>query len=262
MPAPPPRAGAAAAARSATMPPITISAGRRDARRLGALADRAEIARHHPLRRRGGARRSPRRGWRRAGRPRSARRRWRRGSSAPCRRRSAGRCGRARPSRGRPRCRRAWPVASTSALLTPRWVAGMPTLASAPSAEVMPGRMRNGTPAAASASASSPPRAKSVGSPPFSRSTRRPSPGELDQQPVDLGLRGRGLAAALADEMRLGAGRGAQDRRVDQRVVDDGVRLVERGEHLERQAAEAARPGAGQPDVAGLEAPAVPAPAG
>ena len=61
-------------------------------------------------------------------------------------------------------------------MLVPRRVAGIRALASAPKAEVTPGRTRNGTPARASASASSPPRPKMLGSPPFSRSTRRPSP--------------------------------------------------------------------------------------
>ena len=50
------------------------------------------------------------------------------------------------------------PVARMMAPLTPRMVAGMPAEASPPKAEVTPGSTRNGMFAAASASASSPPR--------------------------------------------------------------------------------------------------------
>ena len=45
----------------------------------------------------------------------------------------------------------------------------------------------------------------------------------------------------------------AQRRGIDERVVDDRVGRGERGDHLERQAAEPPRPGAGEPDVPGLE---------
>ena len=38
-----------------------------------------------------------------------------------------------------------------------------------------------------------------------------------------------------------------------QRVVDERVGLGQRRQHVERQAAGIARPGAGQPDMAGLE---------
>src|SRR4051812_33211759 len=55
-----------------------------------------------------------------------------------------------------------------------RWVTGMPAYAGAAMPAVTPGTTSNGTPAAASASASSPPRPNTNGSPPFSRTTRLP----------------------------------------------------------------------------------------
>ena len=51
----------------------------------------------------------------------------------------------------------------------------MPAYAGAAMAAVMPGTTSNGTPAAASASHSSPPRPKTNGSPPLSRTTRLPA---------------------------------------------------------------------------------------
>ena len=57
----------------------------------------------------------------------------------------------------------------------PRWVTGMPAYAAAPMALVMPGTTSNGIPAAASASASSPPRPNTNGSPPLRRTTRFPA---------------------------------------------------------------------------------------
>ena len=63
-------------------------------------------------------------------------------------------------------------------------------------AEVMPGTTSKGTPAAASAAASSPPRANTNGSPPLSRTTVAPLPTPLDEQRVDvvLGQRDAGRA--------------------------------------------------------------------
>ena len=57
----------------------------------------------------------------------------------------------------------------------PRWVTGMPAQAGAATALLTPGTTSNGTPAATSASASSPPRPKTKGSPPLRRTTARPS---------------------------------------------------------------------------------------
>ncbi len=144
-------------------------------------------------------------------------------------------------------------MARISARLTPRCVAGIRAAASAPKAALTPGRKRNGTPSRASARASSPPRAKSVGSPPFSRSTRAPPVARRTSKSLIAACSVDGPPAALADEMKLGAVGRAQRRRVDQRIVDHRVGLGERRDHLERQAAEPARPGPRQPDVARFE---------
>ncbi len=71
-----------------------------------------------------------------------------------------------------------WPVTTVKWVDTPRWVTGMPAYAMAPMALVMPGTTSNGMPASARASASSPPRPNTNGSPPLSRTTdpaRRPA---------------------------------------------------------------------------------------
>ena len=67
--------------------------------------------------------------------------------------------------------RRRWPVTTVTAADTPRWVTGMPAAAGAATADVMPGTTSNATPASLSAAASSPPRPKTNGSPPFRRTT-------------------------------------------------------------------------------------------
>ena len=53
----------------------------------------------------------------------------------------------------------------------PRWVTGIPAYAAAAIALVIPGTTSNGTPARMQASASSPPRPNTNGSPPFRRTT-------------------------------------------------------------------------------------------
>jgi len=58
---------------------------------------------------------------------------------------------------------------------TPRCVTGIPAYAGAATPAVMPGTTSNSIPAAESAIASSPPRPKTIGSPPLSRTTRFPS---------------------------------------------------------------------------------------
>jgi len=68
----------------------------------------------------------------------------------------------------------AWPVTTANDAATPRRVKGMPAAAGAATADVTPGTTSQGMPAAASASTSSPPRPKTNGSPPFSRTTRSP----------------------------------------------------------------------------------------
>ena len=163
------------------------------------------------------------------------------------------RCAQAAPSRMR-RPRHAWPAAKMTARLTPRSVAGIDAAASAASPAVTPGMMRNGTPAAASAKASSPPRPNTNGSPPLSRSTRWPARASSTRRLRDVGLRRRRLAAALAGEFepRLRSGE-RQHALVDQRVVHDDVGLREAGERIERQQAGIARSGAGQPDMPRLE---------
>jgi len=66
---------------------------------------------------------------------------------------------------------------AVTACETPRCVTGMPTDSGTAAIDETPGTSSNGTPARTSASASSPPRPKTNGSPPFSRtviSPRRP----------------------------------------------------------------------------------------
>ena len=104
----------------------------------------------------------------RGDRPRSA--------AAPCRAPAHRRRAPGQPSpdrairrwhRGRSRRRRCAPGHDASP--------GCPAAAVPPMPALMPGMMRKRTPAAASASASSPPRPNTSGSPPFSRTTRWPS---------------------------------------------------------------------------------------
>ena len=66
------------------------------------------------------------------------------------------------------------PVRTVNDRAVPLAVNGIPAAAGAPRAEVTPGTTSKGTPADASASASSAPRANTNGSPPFRRTTQRP----------------------------------------------------------------------------------------
>ena len=59
--------------------------------------------------------------------------------------------------------------------VTPRWVTGTPARAGTAIALVMPGTTSTSTPAATQAWISSTPRPKTNGSPPLSRTTRRPA---------------------------------------------------------------------------------------
>ena len=68
-----------------------------------------------------------------------------------------------------------WPVMTWKLRLKPRWVTGMPAPAGMATAEVIPGTSSQGTPARFRASSSSPPRPKTKGSPPFSRTTVLPA---------------------------------------------------------------------------------------
>ena len=69
---------------------------------------------------------------------------------------------------------RRWPVATVTAADRPRCVTGTPAAAGAATEDVMPGTTSTSTPASLSANASSPPRPKTNGSPPFNRTTFRP----------------------------------------------------------------------------------------
>ena len=99
-------------------------------------------------------------------------------------------------------------------------------------ADVMPGTTSKGTPAAASAAASSPPRANTNGSPPLSRTTRAPVRPALDQQVVDVVLPHADVSGRLAHVDALGPGRREVEQRLlRQAVVDDdvGARAGRRG---------------------------------
>jgi len=63
------------------------------------------------------------------------------------------------------------PVTNVTCAAVPRWVTGMPAYAGTAWAELTPGTISKAMPAPASASASSPPRPNTKGSPPFSRTT-------------------------------------------------------------------------------------------
>ena len=68
----------------------------------------------------------------------------------------------------------ACPETTTNPDAIPRCVTGIPASAGAAMAELIPGTTSKGSPAAVSASASSPPRPNTNGSPPFNRTTLRP----------------------------------------------------------------------------------------
>ena len=69
----------------------------------------------------------------------------------------------------------AWPVTTVTEVDRPRWVTGIPARAGTAKAEETPGTTSQAMPAASSASASSPPRPNTNGSPPFSRTTVLPA---------------------------------------------------------------------------------------
>ena len=112
-----------------------------------------------------------------------------------------------------------WPVTIVTWVLSPRCVTGIPAYAGAAIALVMPGTTSKGTPASISASASSPPRPNTKGSPPFRRTTSRPASAVLDERRVDAVLVHRDPARCLPDVDPLGAGR----REVEQRRVREPV---------------------------------------
>jgi len=81
----------------------------------------------------------------------------------------------ASPSSAGPYAAGSWPETTAKPWQRPRWVTGMPARAGAAIAEEIPGTTSKGTPAAARASPSSPPRPNTKGSPHFSRTTRLPA---------------------------------------------------------------------------------------
>ena len=128
--------------------------------------------------------RSPRRACRAQGRRPSAfrrsHRRWRR----PCRSPACGPCRQGPPSSARSGpC--TGPATKLTTLALSRWVSGICAAAAAPSAALTPGTTSTGTPAARQASASSPPRPNTNGSPPLSRTTSLPGQRLAHQQRVD-----------------------------------------------------------------------------
>ena len=108
---------------------------------------------------------------------------------------------------------------------TPRCVTGMPAAAGAAIAAVTPGTTSKGTPARAHASASSPPRPNTNGSPPFSRTTSRPAQGPVDEQLASMsGWADAVPPGALPTSITLGpAGARPSSAAGDQPVVDDDV---------------------------------------
>ena len=68
-----------------------------------------------------------------------------------------------------------WPVTTANEDERPRWVTGIPAAAGTATADETPGTTSTGMPAPRQASTSSPPRPKTKGSPPLSRTTSRPA---------------------------------------------------------------------------------------
>ena len=141
-----------------------------------------------------------------------------------------------------------------TAWLVSRVVAGMPWMASDARPLDTPGMIRKKMPASASAKASSPPRPKMNGSPPFEPQHAPTRSRQIDQPIRDGGLRHGGAAAALAGvhEHRLGTGEG-ENAPVDQRVVDDDIGARERVQGVECQQTRIARAGADEPDGPRIE---------
>ena len=105
--------------------------------------------------------------------------------------------------------------------------------AAIPSGDVTPGTTSNGMPASASASASSPPRPKMNGSPPFSRTTLEPAPRALDHHFADFFLRASVLGFLLADVNQFGVrGREAQQRFIGQMIVQHDIGVLENARGL------------------------------
>ena len=142
-----------------------------------------------------------------------------------------------------------WPVTIVTWVLSPRWVTGMPAYAGAAIALVMPGTTSKGTPASMSASASSPPRPNTNGSPPLSRTTTATGATVLDQRRVDAVLVHRDPARRLPDVDPLGGGgREVEERGVGEPVVDDDVGPPEQFGPAHRDQPGVPRPGTDEID--------------
>ena len=78
--------------------------------------------------------------------------------------------------------------------------------------------------------------------------------GQFDEPERDVALQWRWLATALSGEDTLGTrARPIEDRRLDERIVDDHVGLPERIQRVQRQQARVAGPGAAEPYPAGQQ---------
>ena len=120
----------------------------------------------------------------------------------PCRSRSVRPCAAAAASVGQSAAApalRAWPVTKITPCAWSRCVSGTPSDVAAASPTVMPLTTSTSMPCARRCSASSPPRPKTNGSPPFSRTTLLAFQRLADHQLLDEGLRRARAAAALAD---------------------------------------------------------------
>ena len=137
----------------------------------------------------------------------------------------------------------------------PRCVTGTPAYAAAAMPAVIPGTTSTGTPSAISSCASSPPRPKTNGSPPLSRTTDRPGARVLEQQRVRRLLRDLLAAADLADvdDDRVLA-RLAQRLERDEPVVQHDVGAAQQLEGPRGEQPRIARPGADEVDRAGPHA--------
>src|SRR3970040_1106290 len=98
-------------------------------------------------------------------------------------------------------------------------------------ADVTPGMISKGTPARANASASSPPRPKTKGSPPLRRTTRLPRRAGRTRGQWVGALRG----GALPHEETRRPGRERERLRRDESVVEHDVRLAQGLRRLQRQ---------------------------
>ena len=147
----------------------------------------------------------------------------------------------------------ACPETTTNDAELPRCVTGMPARAGAASAELIPGTISNGIPAATSASASSPPRPNTKGSPPFKPHDALAAPRGAHQQLIDQGLADGGAAGALAYVDALGLARERENVGVDERIVENHVGGSQAGSRAPRQQLGIARAGAHERHRAGTE---------